>query len=162
MSAKPFAATLAAAALLAGQALAAGPATVAKASGEVLVVGAKGSATARTGAQVQAGDRVVVRKGEATIRFADGCPVKLTAGAMVTVGATSPCAGGKGLVSVQPAEAAQWWKLPQMGSIGQMSAGTVLAGAGSLLLIGAVAYGLTDPTDCDGDLSTDGTCTASP
>jgi hypothetical protein len=158
MSAKFFVAVLSSAALLAGQAMAASPgATIATVKGEVSVMGGKGTAAAKPGVALKAGDRVLVRQGQATVRFTDGCEVKLAGNSMALVGAQSPCASGKGVVSVQSADAAQWWKVN-----GGWNTGTVIAGIGSIALIGAFAYGLTNPTKCDGVTEADGQCTPSP
>ncbi len=43
------------------------------------------------------GDRVMVRSGsDATLRYKDGCVVRLTPGQMTTIGGQSPCAAGAG------------------------------------------------------------------
>ena len=56
---------------------------------------------ATAGSVLQSGDRVIAANGSARISYADGCNVAVTARSMVTIAATSPCAGGSsGLVKV--------------------------------------------------------------
>lgn len=155
---KSAVAVLSASALLCGQAVAATPGvTLAAAKGEVMVMGGKAPAAATAGSALKAGDRVLVRDGSAMLRYADGCAISLAKGSMATVTAKSPCAGGAGVVSTQSADAAQWWKVTT-----PWNTGAYFAAAGTILLIGAFAYGLTDPTKCDGVQESDGTCTQSP
>jgi len=156
MSTKVLVTLLAAATLVAGQAVAAGPVKVAAVKGDVTVMGSKGAIAARAGTALNAGDRIVARAGQADLRYGDGCLVTVKANAMVTIGSQSPCAGGRGVVSAQSADAAQWFR------VNSLDASTILAGAGAVALIGAVIYGLTDPTKCNGTLETDGQCTPTP
>jgi len=157
-SGKSFVAILSAAALICGQAVAATPgATIASLKGDAMVMAGKAPAAAKAGSALKAGDRIVVRQGEATLRYGDGCAIKLASGSMATVGAKSPCAGGQGVVATQSADVAQWWK-PST----PWNASAYLAATGTVLLVGAFAYGLTNPTKCDGITESDGSCTASP
>ena len=106
MGRKHLVALAAAAAMIAGQAFAADPAAQLSAvRGEVLV-SRDGKLVKAAPGVLRSGDRVVARlDGEARLAYADGCAVTLKPGAMVTVSAASPCAGGSGLVSAASASA---------------------------------------------------------
>jgi hypothetical protein len=108
MSKSLAAATAALGLLIAGPALAADAAAkaeVASIKGAVLVSQDGKFAPAAQKSALRAGDRVVARDGQATIRYADGCAVTLKTGAMATVGEASPCAGGAGLIRAGDASA---------------------------------------------------------
>src|SRR4051812_46399172 len=72
------------------------------ATGDVMVVQAKGVQAGHAGQALAAGDRVLVKTGQANLRYGDGCLIAVKAGSMATIGAISPCAGGAGLVSANP------------------------------------------------------------
>ena len=132
--------SLALAAVMAASSVQAGEAAktqLQSASGQVLVIQAKGAASARSGEALATGDRVLVKTGQASVRFADGCQVSLKAGSMATIGAVSPCAGGAGLVSVQSAQPAAFGE-----ALKHITPGGVLAAAGSVILVGAVIDGV--------------------
>lgn len=112
-------------------------ASLAQASGEVVLLSAKGAASAHAGAGLAAGDRLVVKTGQASLQYADGCAVTLKAGSMATIGAKSPCAGGAGLVAVNPAEPAQLGQ-----RLRHITLADVLAGVGSVAIAGAVIDGV--------------------
>ena len=95
--------------LLAGQAHA-GDAALAQVNavkGSVVVSqnGKLVSAASTTG--LRAGDRIVAKDGQASVKFSDGCEVTLKPQAMLTVGSASPCASGPGLVSANQGSSAQ-------------------------------------------------------
>jgi hypothetical protein len=129
-----LAAAMAASSVQAGEAA---KAQLQSASGQVLVIQSKGVAAGHSGEALAAGDRVLVKTGQASVRFADGCAVALKAGSMATIGAVSPCAGGAGLVSVQAAEPAAFGE-----AFKHITPGGVLAAAGSVILVGAVIDGV--------------------
>ena len=110
-------------------------------TGDVLVSGEKGFATAKTGSALKVGDRVVAKSGAVDIAYADGCKATVKAGAMATITAQSPCAGGPGIISAGGSSA-------QLG-LPNWPFGAYVAGAGVLVIVGAIGYGLTDPTDED-------------
>lgn len=114
-------------------------ATLGTVSGDVLVSGAKGFATAKPGATLHPGDRIVARSGAVNIAYADGCKATLKSGGMATISAKSPCAGGQGVINAGDASA-------QL-SLPKWPFGAYVAGVGSILIVGAIGYGLTDPTD---------------
>jgi hypothetical protein len=69
-----------------------GGASAASLHGEAMVNGGQGY-KAQTGGELKIGDSVMVRQGtSATIAYKDGCSFTLSAGRVLTVGATSPCA----------------------------------------------------------------------
>ena len=84
--------------MLAGQAMAA-DARISSVSGAVLASQNGKFATATASTALKAGDRIVARNGTAQVTFADGCVVSVKPQAMLTVGASSPCVSGSGLVS---------------------------------------------------------------
>lgn len=131
---------LALAALMAAGSVQAAPiakAQLQSASGQVMILQAKGAVTAHGGEALAAGDRVLVKSGQADVRFADGCLVAVKASGMATIGAVSPCAGGAGLVSAQPAEPAAFGE-----ALKHITPGGVVAGLGSVVLVGAIVDGV--------------------
>jgi uncharacterized protein YycO len=125
---KKFMALAAAAALcVAGQASAKDVAAAAQltgVSGSVMIQQGGKMVSATNASALRAGDRVVAMNGaKASVKFADGCVVQLTASNMVTIGAKSPCASGAGLVSANQAAPAA---LPPV----QMAGYAVVAGLG--------------------------------
>jgi hypothetical protein len=147
MSGKSAVAVLAAGLMLASAAQAGqvAQAQIASVSGAVITVQAKGTAPAKAGAALMLGDRVIARTGQASLRYADGCTVTIKAGSMATISPTSPCASGAGLVSATTAQPAQISK-----TLSHLTLGAVLAGAGTVLLVGAVVDGIVNgDTRCD-------------
>ena len=123
------------------QAGAAASARIETVSGSVLTVGAKGSAAAKAGQALSRGDRIVARTGQARLRYSDGCVVTVKTGAMATIAAASPCAGGAGLVNTQPADAAAF-----MDAIRHPDGATIVAGVGSLVLgVAVLGVGVLHP-----------------
>jgi hypothetical protein len=103
------AAVLALSLVAGGQAFAADPvpARVDSLSGKVMISSGGKLQAGKLGA-LKAGDRVVaLAGGGAKLRYADGCVVELKAQAMATVGASSPCASGQGLVTAAGGTSAQ-------------------------------------------------------
>lgn len=132
---------IALAALMAASSVQAGEAASAQLqslTGQALVSQAKGLGDAHAGAKLASGDRLMVKTGQASLRYADGCTVTLKAGSMATIGAKSPCAGGAGLVSANPVEAEQF------GFFKHITPGGVVAGLGTVLLVGAVLDGIAN------------------
>lgn len=81
--------------LLSGQAaIAAESARVGAVSGSVMVNQGGRMTPAAAGSVLQTGDRIFVANGSASVRYADGCNVAVSARSMATVAAVSPCAGG--------------------------------------------------------------------
>jgi hypothetical protein len=83
-----------------GQAWAAdaGPAQVSSASGSVVVTPAGQTAPLSSASILHAGDRLIAMDGgQARVKFADGCVMRVEAHSMATIGAQSPCAAS-GLV----------------------------------------------------------------
>ena len=70
-----------------------------------------------------------------------GCTITVPANGMATIAAKSPCAGGPGLV--QAGGSSAQLRMPKWGP------GAYFAGAGAVVIGGAVIYGLTDPTSDD-------------
>lgn len=93
--------------MLAGQAIAA-DARITSVSGSVVASQGGQFAPATASTVVSQGDRIVSRDGTAEVRFSDGCVVKLKSQAMLTVGASSPCATGSGLISATEGNGAQF------------------------------------------------------
>jgi uncharacterized protein YycO len=125
---KKFMALAAAAALcVAGQASAKDVAAAAQltgVSGSVMIQQGGKMVSATNASALRAGDRVVAMNGaKASVKFADGCVVQLTASNMVTIGAKSPCASGAGLVSANQAAPAALTPV-------QMAGYAVVAGLG--------------------------------
>ncbi len=114
-------------------------ASLAAVKGEILVSGGGGLSAGTAGAALKPGDRVIARSGGATIEFADGCRQSLKAGAMATIAAKSPCVGGPGVVTAGVTSA-------QLG-FPDWPPGAYVAGVGSIVLLGAIIYGLTDPLE---------------
>ena len=132
----------AAIALAAASAQAAEPAaTLTAVKGAGMVGAGSGFTAAKTGAALKAGDRVVAKEGQLSLRYADGCMVTVPANGMATIAAKSPCAGGPGLV--QAGGSSAQLRMPKWGP------GAYFAGAGAVVIGGAVIYGLTDPTSDD-------------
>ena len=104
-----FAAFAAVGMLLAGQASAADSALaqMSAVKGSVVVSQNGKFVPASNATALRAGDRVVAKDGEASLKFADGCQVTLKPQAMLTVGAASPCASGAGLVNAAQGSSAQ-------------------------------------------------------
>lgn len=75
---------------------------------------------------LRAGDRVVAADGSARLSYADGCVVSLSANAMATVGAASPCASGAGLVGASQGSSAQMFGMENL------NAGYVIGGVWAL------------------------------
>ena len=97
--------------MLAGQASAAtAAAQISSVTGSVVASQNGRFAPATTSTVLTAGDRVVSRDGTASVKFADGCVISMKPQAMLTVGATSPCASGTGLVSASDSNSAQFGK----------------------------------------------------
>jgi hypothetical protein len=120
-------------------------AQIASVSGAVIAIQAKGTAPAKAGTALMLGDRVVAQTGQAGLRYADGCTVTVKAGSMATISPISPCASGAGLVSATTAQPDQLSK-----KLSHLSVGTILAGAGTVLLLGAVVDGVINgDTRCD-------------
>ncbi len=96
--------------MLAGQASAAAAATaqISSVSGSVVASSNGRFSPATTSTTLTAGDRVVARDGAAQVKFSDGCVISLKPQAMLTVGQSSPCATGAGLVSASDSNAAQF------------------------------------------------------
>ncbi len=111
--------------------------------GEVLIAGAKGFSPAKAGAALKPGDRIIARAGEARLTYADGCQATLTPGAMTTIAAKSPCAGG--LMTTASGDAAQL----TMPDISKWPPGAYIAGAGVAVIVGAIIYGLTGAGEDD-------------
>ena len=138
MTTRPFFVSLALAAALASPAMAAkvGAVQLEGVKGDVRIAGKSGLLSARSGAALAVGDRVVARSGSASLRYADGCVTRVPSGAMATIAAASPCAGGAGLVTGGPATALS---LPQLSGLETGAyfaiAGTVLLGAGLITAI---------------------------
>lgn len=109
--------------------------------GEVLVFGDKGLVAAKAGAALAPGQRIVARTGAVEVRFADGCKTTVEAGGMATIAARSPCAGGQGVIQAGSASAQVGWP--------DWPVGAYFAGAGVVVIGGAILYGLTDPTEKD-------------
>jgi len=85
--------------LLSGQAaIAAESARVGAVSGSVMVNQGGRMTPAAAGSALQAGDRVFVANGSASLRYGDGCNVAISARSMATVAAVSPCAYGSDYV----------------------------------------------------------------
>ena len=82
--------------MLAAQAsaAAASAAQVSSVSGSVLASKDGKFSPATSSTTLQAGDRLVARDGTAQVKFSDGCVVSVKPQAMLTVGASSPCATG--------------------------------------------------------------------
>ena len=104
--------------LLAGQASAADAALaqMSAVKGSVVVSQNGKMVQASDATALRAGDRVVARDGQASLKFADGCVVSLKPQAMLTVGASSPCAAGPGLVSATQGDNAQFFGLSGFGA----------------------------------------------
>lgn len=109
--------------------------------GEVLVMGPGGLTPAKAGAALSPGQRIVARSGAVEVRFADGCKATVKAGGMATIAASSPCVGGPGVIQSGAASAQMGWP--------DWPVGAYFAGAGVLVIGGALLYGLTDPTEED-------------
>lgn len=70
------------------------------ANGSVLVNQGKQFVSAKSGQLLTVGDRVMVMEGaNASVRYADGCMLKLTAGSLVTVSSQSTCVAGQASVA---------------------------------------------------------------
>lgn len=83
--------TIVASAMMASSAMAGAKLT--DINGGVLVNTGIGYKRVLTASTLKIGDRVMVNPGsKATLTFADGCSVPVSAGAIVTIGKTSPCA----------------------------------------------------------------------
>ena len=80
----------------------------------------------------------------------------LKAGSMATIGSVSPCAGGAGLVSMQPAEPAAFGE-----ALKHITPGGVIAAAGSAILVGAVIDGVIN-ADHRCNTYQNATCATSP
>ncbi|MEI7932220.1 MAG: hypothetical protein WCI21_04095 [Alphaproteobacteria bacterium] len=87
--------------LIAGQAAAAtaNTAQVSNVSGSVLASKNGSFSNATNTTTLSSGDRLVARDGTAQVRFSDGCVVTVKPQAMLTVGSSSPCATGAGLIT---------------------------------------------------------------
>lgn len=121
------------------------PARIASVTGSVITIQAKGVTPAKAGTGLMSGDRLIARTGQASLRYADGCTVTVKAGSMATISPTSPCASGAGLVSATTAQPAQIGR-----TLSHLTVGTVLAGAGTVILVGAVIDGVINgDTRCD-------------
>ena len=145
MTVRKFALSLSLAAAFAQPALAggAGVAQLGSVKGDVRISEGSGLAAARSGAELQAGDRIVARSGSAALRYADGCVVTVPAGAMATIGAASPCAGGAGLINPGSSSALT---LPGLGRIEGQG---YIALVGVTILVGTLilaAVNEDDPT----------------
>jgi hypothetical protein len=91
---------------LSGPVQAAGTSAVLSAiEGDVRVNQGEQFVAAQAGAELAAGDRVMVAQdASAELTFADGCRYSVAPGTMITVPAISTCAGGAALAqSIQPA-----------------------------------------------------------
>lgn len=95
--------------LLSGQAaLAAENVRLSSVSGSVMVNQNGRFAPAARGAALRTGDRIVATDGAASLTYADGCNVTISARSMATVSAVSPCAGGSsGLIKASTITKAQ-------------------------------------------------------
>ena len=89
-------------------AAAASAAQVSSVSGSVLASKDGKFSPATSSTTLQAGDRLVARDGTAQVKFSDGCVVSVKPQAMLTVGASSPCATGSGLISATNSNSAQF------------------------------------------------------
>lgn len=128
--------------LLAGQAHAA-DAAIAQMSavkGSVVVSQNGKFVQASSATALKAGDRVVAKDGQASVKFADGCSITLKPQAMVTVGAASPCASGAGLVNAGASSA------QGDGFLGLSGFGAAAAAFGVLALV-VVAVGESGDDD---------------
>lgn len=94
-------------AMLAGQA-AASEATISSLSGSVVASQNGSFSPAAVSTSLHTGDRLIARDGTAEVKFADGCVVTLKSQAMLTLGETSPCVSGSGLVNATESDAAQF------------------------------------------------------
>lgn len=121
--------------LVSGPALAADAAMaqVSAVKGSVLVSQNGKLAPATQKSALRAGDRLVAKDGQATVRYADGCVVTVKAGAMATVGAASPCAGGAGLVTAG-GSSAQGEGALGLGDFGLAIIGWTALGIGAVVL----------------------------
>jgi hypothetical protein len=118
-------------------------AQLANVNGSVMIQQGGKMVAATNASALRAGDRVVAMKGaKASVKFADGCVVQLSASNMVTVGAKSPCASGAGLTSASQAAPAAW-----LGGGAAEVAGYVVVGAG-------VVWGIAEVADNDNDSKT--------
>ncbi len=117
--------------LLAGQASAADAALaqISAVKGSVVVSQDGKFVQAADAKALRAGDRIVAKDGQASIKYADGCVVTLKPQAMATIGGASPCASGAGLVNATQGDSAQFLGLSGFG------AAVVTFGALALLLI---------------------------
>ena len=117
--------------LLASQVSAAevAPAQITSAKGAVMVSHNGKFVPASSVKALVAGDRVVAKDGQASLKFADGCVVSLKPQGMATIGAQSPCASGAGLVSATQGDSAQLLGLSGFG------AAAVSFGALALILL---------------------------
>ena len=104
--------------LLAGQAAAADAALaqMSAVQGSVVVSQNGKMVSASNATALRAGDRVVAKDGQASLKFADGCQVTLKPQAMLTVGAASPCASGAGLVNAGDSSAQGFLGMSGMGA----------------------------------------------
>ncbi len=81
--------------MLSGQAaMAAENVRLSAVSGSVMVNQNGRFAPAAKGSALRAGDRIVATDGAASLTYADGCNVAVSARSMATVAAVSPCANG--------------------------------------------------------------------
>jgi hypothetical protein len=92
--------------MIAGQAIAA-DARISSVSGSVLANQNGAMAPASADTSLSTGDRLIARDGSAEVTFADGCVVTLKTNSMLSVGASSPCASGEGLISASEGDVAQ-------------------------------------------------------
>lgn len=94
--------------LLSGQAaLAAENVRLSSVSGSVMVNQNGRFAPAARGAALRTGDRIVATDGAASLTYADGCNVTISARSMATVAAVSPCAAGSSVTKASMITKAQ-------------------------------------------------------
>jgi hypothetical protein len=102
-------------------------ATAAQVAGPVQVNQGERFVPLRTGMALKAGDRVMaLSKGSATLRFADGCDLRVNSETMVVVPKTSTCAGA--IVAVQSTAPAG------SGAVGSTAAAGGLADSPALII----------------------------
>lgn len=121
--------------LLAADVSAQSVATLSVVEGPITINQGEQFIAARPSQSVKAGDRIMAADGSsATVTYADGCNLQIAAGTLVTLPATSPCAGGVPLVQgTMPAGGAVVGSTAATGSTGATVAwiaGGVLVGVG--------------------------------
>ena len=121
-------------------------ATVQPVSGNAMVNQGSGFKKIISAMQLQQGDTVIVTPGStAKLNYSDGCSIQVKTGAVVTVGAKSPCALKNGQFSeggmIQMQAAAGAWTTATTSSGGASGAGAAGAGAAGAAGIGGIGLG---------------------